>query len=153
MRYVNKSITEAEETFILHGCNTKGGFGNGVAGALSTRWPSLKEDFKRLHKIHLPTLGEYTICRVSDETSKHDIVNLYTQNNYGKDGAKYASYLAIVDSIRSFFNNSKILILSGYKAFAISRIGCNLGGLKWELVEELLKELEQEFDVEFVVYG
>jgi hypothetical protein len=45
----------------------------------------------------------------------------------------------------------------GYK-FAIPLIGCGLGGLEWDVLKELLEELEEKFQgqgmtpIEFVVY-
>ncbi len=42
--------------------------------------------------------------------------------------------------------------LTDIHTIAIPKIGAGRGGLKWEFVEELLREIEETYSIEFWVY-
>lgn len=152
---IKGDITKTEYKIIAHGVNTLGVMGAGVAKAIAMKWPKVEKEYQEWIAREAPTekwrkliLGKVCFSWVEDH--KKLICNIFTQTNVGRDGRKYASYTAITEGLTKVAEychraapNSKI---------AIPEIGCGYGGLKWELVSELLKELEDRYDVEFVVY-
>lgn len=167
MRYVEGDLCDATQFFIAHGCNAQGVMGSGVAKALRSQWPEIFEPYKRRCDLFKDNRLELVGKVVSVHVDGHVILNLITQQNYGKDGKKYASYIGIADSILASLMQYAEPTATYWslpdhirKAYdfdnieiAIPQIGSGLGGLKWQLVEELLKEIEERYEnVEFVVY-
>lgn len=158
MKYVDGNITEATQFFIAHGCNAQGAMGSGVAQALRVKWPQIFEPYKRAcNSMHILS-DSYAVSFVPVDVPDHVVLNLITQDRYGRDGKKYASYLRITESLTDVIDlYSRALNPVEYDRnqfeIAIPKIGAGLGGLKWEFVEEILKELEEKYpNVEFVVY-
>ena len=127
---------------MIHGCNNKGTFGAGVAKAVAQKWPEAKEAYLQHFQRWdgNPPLGSHSRAIVSGKS----IFNLITQDGYGRDGKKYARYWAIIIGLNK--------IAYDEPEIAIPRIGCGFGGLDWNIMEKLLLEFENDFDVEFWVY-
>lgn len=157
MQYVKKDITTLEGGVIIaHGVNCQNVMGGGVAKALYTKWPKVKEEYHK-HCDVTPEnlrLGDvvYASAAASDapRCGSPLIANCFTQLNYGYAQRKYADVGAIkrclsvvaCDSWRACVNSQ----------VHIPRIGAGLGGLDWEKdVVPILEEIEQDTGVEFVV--
>lgn len=149
MQFRKGDLTEAAENVIVHGCNNRGVMGSGVALAIRKKWPEAYEAYRTAFedKSDYNLLGNWTYLQNLDDNKF--IVNLITQDGYGKDGKKYAYYISIVEGLidianwQRYFSNNKI---------AIPKIGCGLGGLDWNIMEVLLCEIEERYKVEFIVY-
>lgn len=144
MKYIDKNITSVDgPAIIAHGVNCSNTMGRGVAKALYTRWPAVKEEY---HAHGSMELMDAQFVRVA---SNIIVVNCFTQRSYGNDGAKYAVGKAIDQSLRE---------VAGYALFTkldvihIPKIGAGLGGLDWEKeVVPVLEKIEADSGVEFVV--
>ena len=73
------------------------------------------------------------------------VFNLGTQPKPGK----HATLRAIEDSLKSMRVMADQI---GIKSIAIPKIGCNLGGLQWELVQEVVKETFGTWEGNLFVY-
>lgn len=141
-------LTEAKEAVIIHGCNNRGVMGSGVAKAIRSKWPMAYNVYRMNFESTIPDgLGSFT-SYYSTEDEK-TIVNLISQDGYGYDGKKYASYTAIMSGLVDIVNWNRYNKIT---KFAIPKIGCGLGGLKWEIMEIILCDIEELYKVEFVVY-
>lgn len=157
MRFVEGDLTETPREFVAHGCNTRGKFGKGVALAVAKKWPEVKNLYMRFYELGALKLGHSFYRRTNDGKV---VFNLLTQDDYGSDGRKYASYIALVHSVESMLDTilsmdqRKVSSLMGHTdtIIAIPKIGCSLGGLDWAVVHALLLEIEQIHNVEFEVY-
>ena len=157
MKHVKGNLLDTDLMFIAHGCNCQDGFGSGVAGAIAQRHPEVKQAYhaeiaNRGRGPH--NLGKWFLAYTEDQAKV--FINCFTQNKYGSDGAKYASYTAVVQALTDFVSGGyvdrSLLGEIGTIRIAIPEIGCGLGGLKWPMVAELLLEIEERFNVEFTVY-
>lgn len=151
MKYIQGNLLDTDIDNICHGTNCMGGFGSGVAGAIAARWPEIQQEYFEYVREKKPgrhLLGTTQITVV--EGGEHIVWNCFTQHKYGGDGAKYASYIAVVDTLRHVAKH--IMQLGGDKRIAIPKIGAGLGGLNWDILEELILEIEEETGAEFVVY-
>ena len=161
MKIVVGNLLDAEEQFIGHGCNAQGVMGSGVALAIKNKWPKAFESYKEFisKKVEIiqelfpdeefntfqSILGDYDIAEVAPNKF---VVNIFTQNLFGHDKGKYARYIAIVIALDRFCEvNPGVKLALPYK-FASDR-----GGLDWDRVEDLLRELEERHPTnEFVIY-
>lgn len=141
MQLINGDITKEKDGYILHGVNCRGVMGSGVALAIKTKWPKIYKRFIELYEavksFDSPSimLGKIDVVEIHPSTLY--VINGYTQNNYGKDGKRYASVEAIDTVLKETFfevyrknellkSENKELILKTVK------IGCGLGGLSWD---------------------
>lgn len=149
MKHISADLTTTHLAHIAHGCNAQSKMGSGVAKAIRAKWPEAYTAYVKGLEGHsasgVSPLGRDLWVHVDDGT--RIIHNLITQEYYGRDGSKFARYIHIIDAINDIFST-----FWEVKQIAISRVGCSLGGLKWEIVEELLLEMEESRGIEFFVY-
>jgi O-acetyl-ADP-ribose deacetylase (regulator of RNase III) len=145
MRLIKGDITQETSGLIIHGCNTVGGFGSGVAGAVRRKWPQVHHRFSQMGTgKHL--LGTLDIVKIDDNLF---IGNGYTQETCGYDGQRYASPEAIDRVLQKAFvychlNNIQL---------KSPMIGSGLGGLDWETeVKPLFEKYEQIYNTEVNIY-
>ncbi len=160
MKYVKGDICDTMLEDIIHGCNAQGKMGSGVALAIRNRFEGCYESYvERLDEItdsgvntHL-AMGMDLVHFVKGVLAgPQRIHNLITQQYYGRDGKKYASYFHIMNGIRKIIEGNPSYYGRTRNVFAISKIGCSLGGLDWNVMEQILIDMEDELGAEFVVY-
>lgn len=131
---------------LLHGCNAQGVMGSGVALSVKQRWPGVFQLYKRFCEV-TPSpqrLG----CVVFAETGDGVVVaNCITQEFFGKDGAKYASY-DLIDTC--MISVGEYMAEYAIRTVHMPKIGCGLGGLNWRAVQAIVEHRLQNYDV--VVY-
>jgi O-acetyl-ADP-ribose deacetylase (regulator of RNase III) len=145
MKYIKKDITEVEgPAIIAHGVNCQNVMGSGVAKALYTKWPQVKENY---HEFGPKELGAFQIVPIYGNLQ---VANCFTQKYYGRDGKVYAEPSAIRKALGKVCEVASDLL--GVTTIYIPRIGCGLGGLDWEGdVVPVLEGLETKYPVTFVV--
>lgn len=149
LQYITGDITTVKEGFIIQGVNCQGVMGSGIAKAIRDKWPIVYDEYEEFceGKSSSELLGSYHIVSVEEQLA---VVNVFSQNQYGRDGYRYAKPEAIKMALTSFFN---YLTEAGYPGVISSaKIGCGLGGLKWEtdvkpIFENLMLELQPEFQL------
>ncbi len=77
MNYLNKDITTVEApALILHGVNCQRAMGSGVAKALYSKWPQVKEEYMKFSKEEM-CLGKTASVKVDDNLF---VINCWTQD-------------------------------------------------------------------------
>ena len=113
--------------------------GSGVAKALYTKWPIIKEDYLNVcnEMFSQGGLPETLLGHVTYSLSDGKVLaNCFTQQNYGYDGQVYLNYSALKRCMKSLKH-----FMKGYKdskEVAIPKIGCGLAGGDWEIVKEVI---------------
>jgi len=146
IRYVTGDLLDAPEHIIVHGCNAQGVMGSGVAKAIRDTYPEAYNLYRHRYNQQGLQLGEiivyeYDSCRM--------VVNMITQEFYGKDGKQYASY----EAIETGFRNLHAWIGETFMAdpgVAIPMIGSGLGGGDWDKIAAIIEFVMGGVDV--VVY-
>lgn len=150
--YRQDGILDAEENYIIHGCNAQGAMGSGVAKVLFDRYPTVRTTYLAAHKKSVE-LGEKflgTLHFVPNDP--HNIINGITQEFYGRDGKLYASYEAIAEVFIELDEQADLInnhpekmdgtILAGLppmQAVAMPLLGCGLAGGSWTKVSEIIE--------------
>lgn len=121
-------LCDATETIVAHGVNCQGSFGSGVAGAIKRRHPKVAQAYLDA-KEHQP--GSLICVPYKDQIWVH----AHTQEQFGYDGQKYASYQLVQQCMRELL---KLSVLFGVAPIAMPKIGCGLGGLEWGEVQKII---------------
>lgn len=141
INYINANLLDSDCNFICHQVNCQGKMGSGVAKQIRDRWPEVYSNYARV--VNSKMLGKAQILYIEDANiPRQCVVNMFSQENYGYDGARYTSY----DAFWNCLNELKNKIPEGVTIAFPYKIGCGLGGANWEIIEKMI-------DVVFADYG
>lgn len=141
INYINGNLLDSDCNFICHQVNCQGKMGSGVAKQIRDRWPEVYTNYTRV--VDSKMLGKVQILYIEDANiPRQCVVNMFSQENYGYDGARYTSYDAFWDCLK----NLKDQIPKGATIAFPYKIGCGLGGADWKIIEKII-------DVVFKDYG
>jgi len=132
IKYVIGDLLGAPQKVIIHGCNSHGVMGSGVAKVVRERWPNVYEVYALKHKVFGLNLGD--IIPVATLDGKI-VVNCITQDSYGKDGTRYVDYDAVA---KCFDQLNERAIDWEVTEMALPRIGAGLGGGDWDTIEQII---------------
>ena len=139
INYVTGDLLGATQKVIVHGCNTHGIMGSGVAKVIKERWPEAYEVYSLKHKTFGLTLGD--IIPVNTPDGKI-IVNCITQENFGRDGKQYCDYDAIE---KCFTQLNERAIDWEVSEIALPKIGAGLGGGDWNIIEVIIVKTAKNY--------
>lgn len=153
MKFVKGDLLDAPELYIAHGCNAQGVMGSGVALAIKNKHPEAYLRYVKYIKFcnehKTKALGQPCIVKSNDKI----IINLVTQEFFGRDGKQYVDYDAIKSSMKDAIYLIRRLGEEPIKQIAIPKIGAGLGGGDWNIITEILLDVEKTYNVEFIVYA
>lgn len=137
---------------IFHQANTENVMGAGIASQIRKRYPQAhKADKDYFVPKGKERLGHYTQALVSGDSEDYKlVVNLYGQR-LGEDSVWGipTDYFALRDALRRCLDDHTTF--SGYCDDAICGfpygMGCGLGGGDWKIVESIIKEALEEFNL------
>ena len=113
--------------------------GAGVAKAIYTKWPRVKEQYTRFCKQYKPVslLSAVLYVRADDKADDKIIVNCFSQLNYRRkndtEDTVYTNYAAFSDCMRKIEN-----VLKGTPIAMPYGIGCGLAGGDWDIIYNIL---------------
>lgn len=135
IEYRSGDLFKTDINFILHGCNSKGVMGSGVAKEVKARFPKAFQAYQ-LWCSRGFRLGQYLPVEDSNKT----IINAVTQQNYGKvaeqlgpNPVRYMSY----DAVSEIF--ASLEIAYPHEIIAMPRIGAHLGGGDWSVISAIIE--------------
>lgn len=139
-------VVEASEDIICHQVNCQNVMGAGVAKALYTRFPQVKQSYHcycKKFKNPEDLLGQVQFV---DVLPGKQIANIFGQLEYGRDSHKrYTDYTALANA----FNRIKISARGKSLAFPYG-FGCGLANGDWGIVRNMIEEFFSDADV--VIY-
>ena len=145
LTYIEADITEVCSGLIIHGCNTLGYMGAGVALAIRNKWPNVYKQYKMLCEHYQPVLGEVQTLMI---TSELYVANIFTQQTIGRTGI-HANLNAIEVGLNKIIGVALELNISEIHS---PKIGCNLGGLKWMDVEKIYLKVFENIEQKCNIY-
>ncbi len=149
--HIQGDILTSDCDVIGHQSNCRMGFGSGIAGQIRRKFPYAYEVFASDSRKPQDKLGSY--C-VSKEHRPYYIFNLYGQDYFGNDGNLYTDYTALQSALEQMMskvvfweiNAGKLKVGLPYK------IGCGLAGGDWEIVEDIIKKVSNDFKHDIYLY-
>jgi O-acetyl-ADP-ribose deacetylase (regulator of RNase III) len=140
-------LLETDVKVICHGVNCQNEMKSGVAKALFTKWPEVKEGYHKFMNGFTEFFdSENFLGLVNSVELENDriILNCFTQYDYGNDGHRYVDYEAIYKCFKN--------IGGCFDEVAIPKIGCGLGGGNWEIVKRIIEDAVGDKCKVFVYY-
>lgn len=153
IEYLKKDITTITEGVIAHGVNCRGAMGSGVAGALRRKYPQIFTGYSNICEMYLDNpdwmLGMVDLVEVCGDSEPALLVaNCFTQENYGREGKRYADAEAVKRSVNTAVQCALGLAIPFY----MPKIGCGLGGLSWEdEIEPIIVEIADKYNTTIYV--
>lgn len=125
---------------IVHGCNAQGVMGSGLAKQIKEMYPAAYATYKQQELFSGLKLGSYTSVQPHIHQELF-IVNMITQNRYGKDGKKYVSYDAIDEGFTKLF---AALETKGMQNLTVRfpAIGAGLGGGNLDVILSIIQSCD-----------
>jgi O-acetyl-ADP-ribose deacetylase (regulator of RNase III) len=140
IEYIKKDVTTVGHGIVAHGTNCSMGFGSGVAGAIRKKWPQVYGHFMTVPGRD--KLGQADFVNLDPMCDCLWVANVYSQQNFGGDGKRYASPDAIETGMKAVMEHAAKYNLPVY----MPKIGCGLGGLDWEAdVEPIINRLAEQY--------
>ena len=152
IRIAHGDICDAFQNVIIHQVNCQGRMGAGVAKALASKWPKVREEYLRVCKGKSPEelLGAVNFVKVSpdnDHSNFQYVANAFAQLDYRKKndvGKKcYTDYCAFYKCMKTITNEFP----RGCSFAAPFGIGCGLAGGDWNLVRYILEDTFYTYDL------
>ena len=173
--YVTGDATEPQGTsknqVIVHVCNDIGAWGSGFVMALSNKWPEPEAYYRAWHKGNLdnpfdpfaPPFKQGMVQVVDvirdlrDEYGEPTHVNTYVANLIGQSGTGFLGDLAPVryGSIHEGLYRLRNICYDKFGRYwdlHMPRIGCGLAGGTWDRIEEILKQVFSDDEIDITVY-
>lgn len=130
IEYVKGDLLTTDIRNVLHGCNSRGVMGSGVAKAIRAKYPRAYTDYKLKYDSYGLDLGSIVISVQDDGKA---IYNAITQKDYGRDSSTvYVSYWAIAEAFR------KIDTLD-IDEIAMPMIGAGLANGDWKVISAIIE--------------
>jgi len=108
--------------------------GAGVAKQIAAAFPEAYEVDKKDSRYPHVKLGNYSHYTYENGLR---VVNLYTQYRYGRDRV-HAEYAAIKSSLMEMIYEFDMRDRDVFYKVGLVKLGCGLGGLDWNIVEDII---------------
>jgi O-acetyl-ADP-ribose deacetylase (regulator of RNase III) len=144
IEYRHGDLFQTDIHHIVHGCNAQGVMGKGVAKLVRDLYPQAYEDYRaKWVRNNALIVGSVHFVNCGTKT----IINAITQRHFAKaynDPTRYVSYDAVAECMAAINKT-----IPGQQ-LAMPKIGAQLGGGKWEIIESIIEA--ELTDVVPVVY-
>lgn len=154
IRTIDKDVTTLTSPFVLlHVANDKRVMGAGVAKAISTKWPRVREDYITTD-ADLMKLGNIVITPV--EEGESFVVSMIAQEGFGSEGRCYLNYQALarcLNKVSAFVSSIKEEGKDKLLIFVPHGMGAGLAGGDWGTVYGLLQSELDTLDVTCCKHG
>jgi len=145
IEYKQGNLLDVTQGVIIHGCNSKGVFGSGVALAVRNKYPQAYRSYQYQYNKQRLKLGYIDWCRIAHRLW---IANAVTQQNYGREKKQYVDYNAITTV---FTEAIEVANTNGFN-LNFPKIGAGLGGGDWNTVEQLINDCDPEDKVKKICW-
>lgn len=150
LKYVTGDLIQlaknGEFDAIAHGCNCWNNMGSGIALQIKENFPLAWHMDRDTIKGYAQKLGGMSIATIYwDDGIKFDVLNLYTQFNYGihKTNLDYDALERCFILVNKRYNNKKI---------GIPKIGAGLAKGDWSKIAPIIENICSDCDITVVEY-
>lgn len=134
IEYVYGDIFTTNCEYLIHGCNSRGLMGAGVAKMIKQKYPKAYQDYLDIYNNNGLILGDFYS---SEQPDGKIIINAITQKDVGTDKIQ-VSYWAIANIFRNLNN-------IGMKKVALPKIGSGLAGGDWKVISAIIENESKNY--------
>lgn len=150
---IDGNLLDTTAPVIMHQTNCCKGFGSGVARAIRDKWPVVAEKHLLACEVNEnmghPTsemLGKIQPVSVGDGKV---VINLYAQDTFGYDGARYTSYDALDNCLKKV---KDYCLEHGFNRVAMPyKMSSVRGGADWDVVQAMVNANFKDTDIEIEI--
>ena len=137
IEYRKGNLLDVTSGVIIHGCNSHGVMGSGVALAVKNKYPGAYESYREWcidSKDDQDLLGSVIVYEANENLL---VANMITQKDFGthKRQVNYGAIARGFDDLEEFYANMPELV------FHFPKIGAGLGGGDWEVIAEIIEQM------------
>lgn len=136
IEYRKGNLLDVTAGVIIHGCNSHGVMGSGVALAVKNKYPGAYELYREQcieSKDDPALLGSVIVYEVNEKLM---VANMITQKDFGTH-KRQVNYGAVASGFRILTEYFKNLD----EEFHFPKIGAGLGGGDWEVISEIIEHV------------
>ena len=146
IKYTTGDLLKSSHKLLLHGCNSRGRMGSGIAKVIREVYPEAYAAYRQQFLDHGLDLGTVVYAKITESEHELYIANCITQEFYGSNGV-YIDYEAINNVM---VNVNKFAREHDINEVAMPLIGAGLGGGSWKRISRIIED--QIIDVCPIVY-
>jgi len=141
LTYIKQDLFDTSIGIIVHGCNSYGVMGSGVARLIKDKYPEAYQAYNDQYTQKISSQGTNALLPLGTNiivpSRGKIIVNAITQETYGKSvrERRYVSYDAVAKCMASL---EEFCILNAYPEVAMPKIGAGLGGGDWNVIAAII---------------
>jgi hypothetical protein len=134
-------ILEAPRGILCQQCNCKGVMGAGLAKAYRDKWPRVYKHYSNAFLAGQLKLGKIQLVTV-DERAPIIVANIMGQYDYGREKKQYTHLHSVEIALKKvkYFRDT-FQRAPGLNIYIPYKMGCSLGGAKWEDMLEILNRI------------
>lgn len=140
IKYKKGNLLDVTGEVIIHGCNSEGVMGSGVALAVKQKYPEAFEEYRKYCEAFSDQYLPGDTVSYLHEPTNTKILNAITQDSYGRSGVRYVSY----DAVDSVFSEVSRLYERD-TPINFPKIGAGLGGGEWSVISAIIKHHLKDF--------
>jgi O-acetyl-ADP-ribose deacetylase (regulator of RNase III) len=147
------AVLNGEIDYLVHGTNSQGKFASGVAGEIRKRIPEAYQAYMKQYQQWID-FGKKGIP-LGDLSCGGNVINLCSQEFYGRDGKRYANYGAIASgfcNLYTYLQEIDSRCPQNLKV-GVPWIGAGLGGCDPKIIKELIEHCLDGCYASVTIYG
>ncbi len=131
---------------IIHGCNTKGSMGAGIAAQVKRKIPDAYNAYMDVHNSQGLALGQAISAQIRQDTV---FWNILSQQDTGRDpNVRYVSYDGIDLALSAMRNKIEAIADDAIpNKLYFPLIGCGLANGKWSVISSIIEEHFGDFEL------
>jgi len=146
IEYIKDDIFNTNCDCIAHQTNCKSKMGSGIAYSVRIRYPNVFASYKK----YCDLLGNKLLGKIQPiECDDVIIVNLFAQDDYGRDKKQYTDYDALDMCLKKLYDYCEV---HNYSLAIPYKIGCNRGGGSWVVVRGMIEKYFKDSYIKCVIY-
>lgn len=135
IEYRKGNLLDVTRGVIIHGCNSHGVMGSGVALAVKNKYPDVYDEYREQCELRVgdrTLLGDTILFEVSGVLA---IANIITQKDYGtyQRQVNYGAIARGFADLEAYYTPGVV--------FHFPKIGAGLGGGDWEVISEIIEHM------------
>ena len=141
IEYVHGNIFESKAKVITNPVNTVGVMGAGLALQFKQKYPNMFNMYQVACDNNLLTIGKLMLIKETDHT-----ILLFPTKKDWRDPSQLSYIEAGLRKFVSMYEQK------GVTSVAFSKLGCGLGGLKWEVVKPIMEKYLKPLPIVCYIY-